>query len=237
MKKYILVLIALGMSVYPAMSQVKFGIEAGMTASHVATGKGATESISSSAGLQVGLTMDYSFSRKWVLMSGLSFLQKGGEIGRELTSNAGNVNLFHSGPAVNHVSFKMNYLELPVKIGYSFSAGHHVKLIPSVGVYAAYGFNAGECPLDVYHTYENYGAYMPDNWKPFSGYNGMKQNEALTTPLDKLNHWDFGGIVGLKAVISDHYTASFNYSHSIKSIQKQMDLRNSTFQLSVGYRF
>jgi len=56
-------------------------------------------------------------------------------------------------------------------------------------------------------------------------------------PLKELSHWDFGGVVGLKAVISNHFTASFNYSHSIRVIQRQMDLRNSNFQLSVGYLF
>ena len=56
-------------------------------------------------------------------------------------------------------------------------------------------------------------------------------------PLKELRHWDFGGTVGLKAVISNHFTASFNYSHSIRAIQRQMDLRNSNFQLSVGYQF
>lgn len=237
MKKHLLVLALSAMSVYPAMSQVKWGIEAGMTASRIAVGQKVTESEASSAGMQVGLTVDYSFGKKWMLMSGLSLVQKGGEIGRELTTNAGNVNLFNSGPAVNHVSFKMNYLELPVKIGYSFDVCRNVNLIPSIGVYAAYGFNAGDCSLDVYRTYETYGAYMPDNWKPFNGYNGMKENQTLSTPLNKVERWDFGGVVGLKAIVSDHYTASFSYSHSIKAIQSQLDLRNSTFQLSVGYRF
>ncbi|EXZ07447.1 outer membrane beta-barrel protein [Bacteroides fragilis] len=102
------------------------------------------------------------------------------------------------------------------------------------------GFNAGNCSLDVYHSYENYGAYVPAQWKPFDGYykvDDASSSSVSVIPLKELSHWDFGGVVGLKAVISNHFTASFNYSHSIRVIQRQMDLRNSNFQLSVGYLF
>ena len=228
------------MTAVPVMSQVKIGVEAGMTASRVVSGEKITESVANSAGAQVGLTIDYAFSKKWMLMSGLSFLQKGGEINRGLTTNAGYVDLFNAGPTVTHVSLKMNYLELPIKLGYKFRLGDKLDLIPSIGVYGSYGFNAGNCSLDVYHSNEVYGAYVPTQWKPFDGYykvDDVNSNSAHVTPLNKLSHWDFGGVVGVKAVISDRFTASFNYSRSIRAIQRQIDLRNSSFQLSVGYQF
>lgn len=55
--------------------------------------------------------------------------------------------------------------------------------------------------------------------------------------LQAFRRWDYGGIVGMKAVIADHYTISFDYRVGIKKIQAQNGLRNSTFQFSVGYRF
>ncbi|MCS2655324.1 porin family protein [Bacteroides fragilis] len=150
------------------------------------------------------------------------------------------MDLYQAGPAFNHISFKMNYLELPLKLGYKFQLGDKLDLIPSIGIYGSYGFNAGNCSLDVYHSYENYGAYVPAQWKPFDGYykvDDASSSSVSVIPLKELSHWDFGGVVGLKAVISNHFTASFNYSHSIRVIQRQMDLRNSNFQLSVGYLF
>lgn len=168
------------------------------------------------------------------------FFTKGGGLNRELTVNAGHVDLYQAGPAFNHISFKMNYLELPLKLGYKFQLGDKLDLIPSIGIYGSYGFNAGNCSLDVYHSYENYGAYVPTQWKPFDGYykvDDANSSSVSVIPLKELRHWDFGGTVGLKAVISNHFTASFNYSHSIRAIQRQMDLRNSNFQLSVGYQF
>ena len=120
-------------------------------------------------------------------MSGLSFLQKGGELNRELTVNAGRVDLYQAGPAFNHISFKMNYLELPLKLGYKFQLGDKLDLIPSIGIYGSYGFNAGNCSLDVYHSYENYGAYVPAQWKPFDGYykvDDASSSSVSVIPLD-----------------------------------------------------
>nr|WP_262911966.1 porin family protein [Phocaeicola vulgatus] len=55
--------------------------------------------------------------------------------------------------------------------------------------------------------------------------------------IQAFRRWDYGGIVGMKAVIADHYTISFDYRVGIKKIQAQNGLRNSTFQFSVGLSF
>ncbi|MEO4785785.1 outer membrane beta-barrel protein, partial [Bacteroides uniformis] len=51
------------------------------------------------------------------------------------------------------------------------------------------------------------------------------------------NHWDVGATAGIKAVIGKHYTISFDYNIGLNKAQSTYGLRNSTFQLSVGYRF
>ena len=43
----------------------------------------------------------------------------------------------------------MNYLQIPVKLGYNFHINDKLSLIPNVGLYAAYGFNAGENDLQM----------------------------------------------------------------------------------------
>ena len=93
MKKIYFVSLIMLVASMSSMAQVKFGIETGMTASRIVSGQRITESAASSAGVQIGLVADFTFSKKWLLMSGLSFLQKGGGLNRELTVNAGHVDL------------------------------------------------------------------------------------------------------------------------------------------------
>lgn len=76
MKKIYFVSLIMLVASMSSMAQVKFGIETGMTASRIVSGQRITESAASSAGVQIGLVADFTFSKKWLLMSGLSFLQK-----------------------------------------------------------------------------------------------------------------------------------------------------------------
>lgn len=235
MKKIYFVSLMVLLAFTSASAQVKFGVEVGMNASQVISNKYA-EGNGRVSGFQIGGTVDYQFTEHWTLMSGLSFIQKGGELNQELFVSGGNGSSFLLGaPNFDRISLKMNYLELPVKIGFSIRINDQVRLMPSAGLYVSYGFNAGNCSLNAYKDVrDSRGHFTQVKWKPFDGYNDPTYSK---TPLDKLEHLDFGGVVGLKTVISDHFTASFNYSHSIRPIQRQMDLRNSSFQLSVGYQF
>ena len=69
-------------------------------------------------------------------------------------------------------------------------------------------------------------------WKPLDGY-GNTSDQAIRG----FNHWDVGATAGIKAVIGKHYTISFDYNIGLNKAQSTYGLRNSTFQLSVGYRF
>lgn len=40
--------------------------------------------------------------------------------------------------------------------------------------------------------------------------------------LQAFRRWDYGGIVGMKAVIADHYTISFDYRVGIKRYRHKM---------------
>ena len=77
----------------------------------------------------------------------------------------------------------------------------------------------------------------PAKWKPLDGFSYKAGEPNNSGNLQAFRRWDYGGIVGMKAVIADHYTISFDYRVGIKKIQAQNGLRNSTFQFSVGYRF
>lgn len=114
---------------------------------------------------------------------------------------------------------------------------YKLSLIPSVGVYASYGFGAGNCSLDVIHQEGDNITTEPAKWKPLDGFSYKAGEPNNSGNLQAFRRWDYGGIVGMKAVIADHYTISFDYRVGIKKIQAQNGLRNSTFQFSVGYRF
>ena len=191
--KMIVVVVLAAMCVLPLSAQVKVGVEGGMNLSHYlvsgSDGYKAEQVGGMKPGFQLGVTVDYEIGKHWMLMSGLSWLQ-----------NRSTMKMMdHMVTYFPKTEIKMNNLILPLKMGYNIRVSDKLSLIPSVGVYASYGFGVGN--------------------------------------LQAFRRWDYGGIVGMKAVIADHYTISFDYRVGIKKIQAQNGLRNSTFQFSVGYRF
>lgn len=64
----------------------------------------------------------------------------------------------------------MNNLILPLKMGYNIRVSDKLSLIPSVGVYASYGFGAGNCSLDVIHQEGDNITTEPAKWKPLDGF-------------------------------------------------------------------
>ena len=165
--------------------------------------------------------------KHWMLMSGLSWLQ-----------NRSTMKMMdHMVTYFPKTEIKMNNLILPLKMGYNIRVSDKLSLIPSVGVYASYGFGAGNCSLDVIHQEGDNITTEPAKWKPLDGFSYKAGEPNNSANLQAFRRWDYGGIVGMKAVIADHYTISFDYRVGIKKIQAQNGLRNSTFQFSVGYRF
>lgn len=109
------------------------------------------------------------------------------------------------------VEVKMNYLQIPVKLGYNFHINDKLSLIPNVGLYAAYGFNAGESDLQMVGD----GKLIHAGWKPLDGY-GNTSDQAIRG----FNHWDVGATAGIKAVIGKHYTISFDYNIGLNKSTK-----------------
>ena len=218
--------IALGLLMIVGISslsaQVKVGAEAGANLSGF-VGNGSSPSVKGNlqAGYQVGLTVDYESDSRWVWISGLSFVQKRGDL--KLGHNYADGSQMMTYPKVET---RINYLRVPLKLGYDFRIRNAFNLVPSIGVYVAYGLDAGTCELD---KRNESGEVQSINWKPLHG----KKEHGL----DAFRRWDWGGTVGLKAVMSNHYTVAFDYSLGIMKSQTTYGLRNSTYQLSVGYRF
>lgn len=202
-------------------AQVKVGVQAGANVSGFASSSSMPAESSLRMGYQVGVTADYEFSNHLVLASGLSFINRNSKL--ELGQNYPSGDAFMRFP---NVETSVNYLQVPLTIGYRFHFGEGFSLTPSVGLYAAYGLGAGSCALDV--KADN-GEVSFVGWKPLQG--------NREHGLDGLRRWDWGGTAALKAIIGRHYTAELSYSLGIMKAQTLYGLRNSTLQLSVGYRF
>lgn len=229
--KMIVVVVLAAMCVLPLSAQVKVGVEGGMNLSHYlvsgSDGYKAEQVGGMKPGFQLGVTVDYEIGKHWMLMSGLSWLQ-----------NRSTMKMMdHMVTYFPKTEIKMNNLILPLKMGYNIRVSDKLSLIPSVGVYASYGFGAGNCSLDVIHQEGDNITTEPAKWKPLDGFSYKAGEPNNSANLQAFRRWDYGGIVGMKAVIADHYTISFDYRVGITKIQAQNGLRNSTFQFSVGYRF
>lgn len=208
--------------VCPLFGQVKVGVEAGANLSKfVGNGSSPSEKDDFKAGYQLGVIADYEFRNNLMLMSGLSFIRRNNELKLGLNYTGGSV------MAYPKVETKINYLQIPVALGYNFHFAKDISLIPFAGIYVAYGFGAGKCDLDVMD--ESTSQVTSLDWKPL---HGDKEHG-----LDAFRHWDWGGTAGLKAIINQHYTLAFQYSVGVMKAQTHYGLRNSTFQFSVGYRF
>lgn len=116
-------------------AQVKVGIKGGLNLSSIifrpdysGDGKGSGVYIPRfNAGMMIEIPLNDKDN--WVLYTGSYYSGKGTRYGRTLPSLKR-----------DSISIHLNYIELPVNIGYKFSAGNSNRLIAQAGIYAAYGF-------------------------------------------------------------------------------------------------
>lgn len=209
--------------------QVKFGAEAGINLSHYKNAKSHAEKKGNMGiGFQIGGTVDYEFKHHWMLMSGVSFMQT------QSNMKLADASVFY----FPDTEIKMNHLTVPIKVGYNIHVCQNFNLIPFIGVYGSYDFSAGNC--SVIAGANELIAQKQDKWKPTNGYSYIvpsEQTYEYEATIDAFRHWTYGGMGGLKAVLANHYTISFQYYESIKKVQKQCKLRNYGCQISIGYQF
>lgn len=220
---FILSVFALSFSV--SAQHVRLGVETGANLSHFKSSGEyhAQKKGGMGAGFQIGGTVDYEFKHHWMLMSGVSFMQTKSNM--KLADNT----IFH----FPDTEIKLNHLMLPIKIGYNISICKGLRIAPFIGIYGSYNFNAGSSSLKA--------GNKTNKWKPMNGYSYSLPNTDITydykATIKPFSHWTYGAMVGVKAVVADHYTISFQYNEAIKEIQNQCNLRNYGYQLSVGYQF
>lgn len=229
MKKIIITFIVGCLFIIPASAQVRLGVEAGMNLSHFKYSQsGKTQKVDGmKPGFQIGVTADYEFEKHWMLITGVSFMQTHSNMKLATYTNA-----FY----FPNTEIKLNHLTIPLKVGYNIHINDNLSLIPSVGWYGSINFSAGNASL----KYIDGDEIRHTNWKPMDGYSyeiSADLPHPITASVGACRHWTYGATGELKAIIRKHYTVGFSYYEDIKKVQKQNDLRNYGFQLSVGYKF
>lgn len=114
----ITVALLVGISVNAQDKSTIFGVKAGLNLSNV--GGDISES-DAKIGFNVGVTLDYSFTPEFYLLTGLELTTKGFKVDLvDATSN-------------------LMYLQLPVHVGYKLPVAETTKIVFHAGPYVAYG--------------------------------------------------------------------------------------------------
>lgn len=128
--KHLITIILIALFAVPAdiMAQSwNFGIEAGYVNNTLDVSE---YKATSRSGFKFGLDAEYQLANKICLEAGLAYIRKG--------ATTSGIRL--SGTEINAIKFaEMDYLQLPVMIGYKFNIGNHFSIKPFVGGYYAVG--------------------------------------------------------------------------------------------------
>ena len=128
--KHLITIILIALFAVPAdiMAQSwNFGIEAGYVNNTLDVSE---YKATSRSGFKFGLDAEYQLANKICLEAGLAYIRKG--------ATTSGIRL--SGTEINAIKFaEMDYLQLPVMIGYKFHIGNHFSIKPFVGGYYAVG--------------------------------------------------------------------------------------------------
>ncbi|MDU1903490.1 MAG: porin family protein [Dysgonomonas sp.] len=208
-------------------AQIPFtwGVKSGVSLSNTST-----DEYDMKVGFTGGVFVDYNFSRSVFLRSGLDFTMKGAKLdayGEELSSSV---------PVTyNYVEkIRMNYLQIPLMIGYKYRVADGTNIYIAAGTYFAYGiYGKGKYSIS---SVNNSGAPVIRTESKHDGFDDME-----------LKKFDFG-LSGNIGVIYDRYSINVGYEHGLVNLQKDItnrDLmafrqdrwRNLAATCTVGYRF
>lgn len=117
--------------------KLNYGLEAGYIYNHLSVSQYKS---SDRNGFKVGGLIDFTLNNNLSFESGLSYIRKGG-------STYGNSLL---GTDVSKIKFSsMDYLQIPLMIGYKFNLHQNFTIIPEAGIYYAVGLQGDTYITDI----------------------------------------------------------------------------------------
>lgn len=169
-------------------------------------------------GYNIGGTVGYAFENGINLSTGLAVTMTGGSFStmadRYSTENM---------TEFSDVNARTVSLEVPVKVGYRFSASKNVSLSPFLGVYAHYAFTSLNDKLQIAQSQQE------SRWHCLDGFSEGSYR------IESFKRMDYGWLVGASVKIANHYTATVTYQHSLPEVSSQYGLKLQGISLAIGY--
>lgn len=191
-------------------SQFNYGIEAGYLHNQLKIGKNEGNAKSGN-GFKVGAIASYQFQNKIILESGLSYQQKKGSLTK--------LNLPNNINAIENI--KMEYLSLPITVGYRFKI-QEFGISINTGGYIACGVG-GTAMI----------SGKDEHNQPYSSAIDIFKSENLK-PISPFNRVDAGIICGAN-IDYRHLQIRFNYEIGLTPISPVVDHKNRTISIALAY--
>lgn len=191
-------------------SQFNYGIEAGYLRNQLKIEEKAGNSKHGN-GFKAGGIVSYHFENNIILESGLSYQQKKGSLSKLSLPNDIN--------AIENI--KMEYLNLPITVGYRFKIEEFGFSINTGGYIACgVGGTAMISGKDVHN-------------QPYSSAIDIFKNENLK-PISPFNRVDAGIICGAN-IDYRHLQVRFNYEIGLTPVSPVVDHKNRTLSIALAY--
>jgi len=212
MKKVILAGAALALCAQTMHAQISIAPEAGIHLSNLSVDNTTNPfdlNLKNKVGLRAGVNVNFQLGSGLFLQPGLFYTMRGARF-----------TLIDFGGASDKLSFKFNYLELPVNLGYQYNFGKAGALFATAGPYVAFGLSA----------------------KTTETVSGMGNPQSVTENLkfgDDVNRLDFGLNFGLgyKIPVGVYVRAQYNLGLSNVNAAGDGTIKHKGFAFTLGYEF
>lgn len=243
MKKvfYTLVCLFLFFNSFEAYSSepLRFGIIGGVNHSNIRM------RLDARVGLHAGVIMEYNLPRNFYLESGLVFTQKGykhysEEEGTYTIEGIQGLEILEGETLDTKTTIRAkarkNMLELPLHVGYKYTANKNLKIFASLGGYLGYGLSGK------LKGRQRIIADIPENIKPMlemfdiSDVNETEINSKIYNNIDKRFDWGIGYKCGVE--LMDKILISASYHWGINNVYTGTSGgNNDNLMLSLAYLF
>lgn len=178
-----------------------------------------------------GVMLEYAFRNKMVLHGELNYVNKGATLHQPEMQQWNGI--------INRYEFHLNYLELPLSVGYAFDLANSWVVTPRVGIYGSYGIGG-------------YGLLLSDNLKtndtpneirvdPFKVTQGKMPAQNAQYSFDAFQRPNIGLIVGCDADVSRHIrlslTSRISALYPLGQYSDAGKIHLHTIHLSFAYLF
>ena len=225
-----LLLVMVKSNVSAQTSKFEFGIRGGLNLSTALVNDAVA--IKFKPGYHIGGTVDYFFTQKFGLQSGLSFSVKGSKI---VGFNSGGY--VGGNPDDYTYAFNQSYLELPLYVTFRKNISDKFNINVGIGPYFAYGI--GGKTGRTLHDGIFFDGSAEKEWDTFG--NGGYDEARDWLSGETLKRFDFG--VGIKVDLGyNRFVWGIGLASGIMDVMSKKDsqglnYRNENINVSIGYKF